>query len=130
MRKISSTAELRNSILQLENKQRMQEQEIKEQFRAAYLSIKPISIIKSILKEVVASHEIQEDLVVGAANLVADFVSKQITKGEPESESKKYLGNLVYYGLTTIVTNNSEAIRTIGECFIQSFFTNKKKQEE
>jgi hypothetical protein len=130
MKKKSSTSDLRNIILQLENRQLMQEQQLKEQFRAAYISLTPLSIIKNTLKEVAASYEIQEDLIGIAGNLTADFVSKQITKGAPESESRKNLGKLVHYGITTIVKNNSENIRTIGESILQSFFTNKKRQEE
>jgi hypothetical protein len=128
MREISSMLDLRNIILQLESRQVLQEQQLIEHFHDAYISMKPINIIKRTLKEVIASHEIQDDLINISANFAADFISKQITKGAPESYIKKYSGKFAHYCITTIVTNKSDTIRIIGECFIKSFFTKKSRK--
>lgn len=130
MKKISSTTELRNVILQLENRQVLQEQLLKEQFHATYRSLKPFNIIKSTIKEAVASHEIQENIIESVTNLAADFILKKISKADSENYLRNYFGKILHYGLTTIVATNSDKIRAIGEGFIESFFNTKKKEEK
>jgi hypothetical protein len=89
MKKITSVTELNNIILQLENRKVLQEQLLKEQFHAAYKSLKPINIIKSTIKEAFASLEIQNNIIDSAANLAAGFLSRKIVKDTPENNMKK-----------------------------------------
>ena len=128
MTKITNTSDLKSVILQLENRKKLQEQLLREQFQATYKSLRPINIIKNTIKEAVASHDIQNSIIESAANLAANFITKKVFQGTSESELKKYLGKLLHYGITTVVGKNSDAIRTIGECFVTSFLTDRKKQ--
>jgi len=129
MKKIASGTELRNVILQQENRKILQEQLLKEQFRITTKRLKLASIIRKVFMDAVASDEVQGDIIVAVANLIADFLSKRMTKGSSDSELKKYLDKLLRHGIATIVSKNADTIRIIGECFIDSFITDKRKQD-
>jgi hypothetical protein len=130
MKKITSGTELRNAILQLENRKALQEQLLKEQFYITYKRLKLLDFLKSTFMEAFASKETHNDIIDAVAKLAADFLSKKIIKGGSESKLKKQLVKLLQYGITTVVEKNSDTIQIIGESFIKSFFINKKKQEE
>lgn len=51
MEKISTSTELRAAILYLESKQFAEGIELREQFKLAYESLKPINLIKSVFVE-------------------------------------------------------------------------------
>ena len=128
MAKIKTDSDLKAVILQMENRKALQEQLLKEQFQKTYKSLKPINIIKSTIKEAVASQEIQDNVIETVANVVAGFLSKKIMSRKSEGDVKKYMEKMLQYGITTVVVNNADTIRTIGECFISSFLPNKKKE--
>ena len=131
MKKITSGTELRNAILQLENRKALQEQLLKEQFYITYKRLKLLDFLKSTFMEAFASKETHNDIIDAVAKLAADFLSKKIIEGRDlKSKLKKQLVKLLQYGITTVVEKNSDTIQIIGESFIKSFFINKKKQEE
>jgi hypothetical protein len=122
MENIRSADDLRDAILQLENRQVLQEQLLKEQFHLVYKSFTPVNIIKSTLREAISSREVQDDIIEYAANLTADFISTQFIKGSSDNYWKKYLRQLLHYGITTIITLNSDTIRSFGESLLNNFF--------
>jgi predicted transcriptional regulator len=128
MKKITSGTELRNVILQLENRKTLQEQLLKEQFHIAYKRFKLLDFFKSSFTAVFASKEKHNELIDALAKLTADFLSKKIMKESTESELKKQLEKLMQYGITTVIEKNSNSIQIIGECFINSFFINNKNE--
>jgi len=130
MKRISSTTCLKNEIVQLENRKILQEQLLKEQFQATYKTFNPMNIILNSFRDAASSKEVQEDIIESTANYIADLLSKKITQGSSEGDLKDYLGKLLHYGITTFAASNSDTIRTIGECFVESFLTTRKKQEE
>ena len=62
MKKITSGTELRNVILQLENRKVMQEQLLKKQFHATYKSLTLINLFKSAFTEAFASKETHNNI--------------------------------------------------------------------
>ncbi len=129
MKKITSGTELRNVILQLENRKVMQEQLLKKQFHATYKSLTLINLFKSAFMEAFASKETHNNIIDAVAKLTADFLSNKIIKGTSESELKKQLRKLLQYGIASVVEKNSDIIQIIGESFLKSFFINKKNEE-
>jgi len=127
MKNIKSTDELKAAILQLENRQIIQEQLLKEQFNIVYNSLKPLNLIKNTIRDLISSKEIQEDIIGYAGNVVADFVSKQFFKGSSENYVKKYARQLIHNGITTIISLYSGTIRDFGESLINKFLDRNKK---
>jgi hypothetical protein len=117
MNKITSSEELDAVIVQLEHSYYIQKQSLKEQFRLSYDSLKPVNIIKNTIRETISSPEIKDDIIEYFGNLVADYVTKQFTKGSSDNFVKKYLGQVLHYGIRTIIKLNSEAIRSLGDSF-------------
>jgi hypothetical protein len=129
MNNIRSTSDLREAILQLENRQVLQEQLLKEQFHFVYKSLTPVNIIKNTLREAISSHEVQDDIIEYAANLAADFISNQFIKGASDNYWKKYLRQLLHYGIKTIITLNSDTIRSFGESLLEKFLEKNKNDD-
>jgi hypothetical protein len=129
MENIKSADELRDVILQLEHRQVIQEQLLKEQFHIAYTSFTPANIIKNTLRQAVSSREVQDDIIEYAANLAADFITNQFIKGSSDNYWKKYLRHLLHYGITTIITLNSDTIRSFGESLLNKFLEKNKNDD-
>jgi hypothetical protein len=129
MNKITSTEELNAAILQLENRQMIQEQLLKEQLQFVYTSLKPINIIKNTIREAISSTEIHDDIIEYLGNLAADYVTELFTKGSSGNFVKKYLGQILHYGITAIIKLNTKTIRSIGESLANIFWGENKKQK-
>jgi len=119
MQKINSETGLRDAILQLESKQADEAKMLKEQFHLAYESIKPINLIKSILKEAVASRDLLDNLLNTSVGLTAGYLSKILFQGVTKSPFKKLLGTALMFGIINVVAKNPEAVKSFGNGFLK-----------
>lgn len=106
MREIHTDADLRAAIEQLEIKQAEEEQQLKEQFRLTYESVKPINLIKSTFQEAAHSTELKNNLLNTALGLATGYVSKSIFMRLSGSPLKKLLGNALLFGVTNVISKN------------------------
>ncbi|MDT8416046.1 MAG: hypothetical protein RQ735_11820 [Flavobacteriaceae bacterium] len=106
MGEIHTEADLRAAIEQLEIKQAAEGQQLKEQFRLTYESVKPINLIKSTFKEAAQSTDLKNNILNTALGLTTGFVSKTVFVGLSGSPIKKLLGNALLFGVTNIIAKN------------------------
>jgi hypothetical protein len=130
MAKITSSDELKNAIMQLETRQAIQGQLLKEQFEIVYKSLKPANIIKNAMKETLSSHEVQNDLISIAGEWVSEFLSKRILKSKSEGVLKTYIEGVVHSGLSAFINKNAESLRSAGEYVFNTIFKNNKNHNE
>ena len=121
MQKKNVETELTAAILELENRQKEEGIMLKEQFHEVYESVKPINLIKSTFKEAVASQDLREDIVNLSIGLVAGYVTKKLFQGVSDSPTKKLLGTVLQFGITTLIANNPEAIKSLGKGLFKLF---------
>jgi hypothetical protein len=126
MQTITSIAELKNAIVLLEAEQDIKAQLLKEQFFITYESLKPVNLLKSSFHEVVSSPYLMDDILGTLLGLVSGFLSKKIVVGASGNLLRKLMGSVLQFGVTNIVAQHPDAIKSIGQ-FIMSLFLRKKE---
>lgn len=129
MHKIDSEASLREAILQLENKQADESVLLKEQFKETYERVKPISLIKDILRQVGESVDVKDNLLGTSVGLTAGYISKIIFQSLTKSPVKRLIGTALMFGITNVVAKNPDVIKSLGKKVL-SVFRKRKHTEE
>jgi hypothetical protein len=128
MEKITNTTELNAAILLLENKQVEEGFLLKEQFKITYDNLKPINFIRNTFKELVTAPDFKEDLLNTSISLAAGYFSKKLAIGSTNNPFKQILGSFLQMGVTSIVSKNSDDIRTKFMDIISVIFQKKEKE--
>jgi hypothetical protein len=126
MEAITTTDELKNAIQILEFDQQIREQQLKEQVFLTIESLKPVNLIKSTLHEVVSSPYLIDNILGVAMGLTSGYISKKIALGKSVNVIRRILGSLLEFGITNIVAQNTDSIKTFGQSIYQYFLRKKK----
>jgi hypothetical protein len=127
MQSITTSDELKNAIQILEFDQQVREQQLKEHVYLAIESLKPVNLIKSTIHEVVSSPHLIDNVLGVAMGLTSGYISKKIVLGKSVNVIRKLFGTLLQFGITNVVAQNSESIKTFGQSIYQ-YFQRIKKQ--
>lgn len=127
MQTITTVAELKSAIEILEFEHSLKGQIVKEQVFLTYESLKPINLIRSTMKEVSASPYLTENVLGVIMGVSTGYLSKKLVVGSSSGVFKKLLGSIVQFGVTNIVAQNSDKLKSIGESILQNIFTKKDK---
>jgi hypothetical protein len=126
MQNITSIAGLKNSIQLLEAEQSIKEQLLKEQLFLAYESLKPVNLIRHTLKEISSSPYLIDNISGSAMGLLSGFLSRKIFVGSSGNLFKKLIGSVLQFGVTNIVAQNSDVIKSVGQTVLHHFFRKKE----
>jgi hypothetical protein len=126
MQNITSIAGLKNSIQLLEAEQSIKEQLLKEQLFLTYESLKPVNLIRHTLKEISSSPYLIENISGSAMGLLSGFLSRKIFVGSSGNLFKKLIGSVLQFGITNIVAQNSDVIKSVGQTVLHHFFHKKE----
>jgi hypothetical protein len=124
------TTELKNAIQLLEAEQAIKGQLLKEQFYITYESLKPINILKSTLKEAATSPYLIENILGSAVGLATGYVSKKIVVGASANIFRKFIGSILQFGVTNLVAQRPDVIKSFGQYIVQHIFRKKEKDSE
>jgi hypothetical protein len=91
MDKINSADKLREAIIQMEIKQHKARLMLKEEFMKTYESMKPVNLIKSSLKDLIASSSVKENLLKAAVTIATNYFLKSSSASSEKSPFKKML---------------------------------------
>ena len=125
MQTITSQVGLKEAIKELENKQSVEGQLLKEQFNITYATVKPVNLIKT-LSEVVSSPDIIASLVSATVGLTAGFFSKRLFIGASGNLVKKVFGSMLLFGVTKIIARRPEVVKLFGKRIVQHVFSKKE----
>ena len=128
MQKITTTAELKEAIRLLEIEQKAEGALLKEQFKITYESLKPVNLISNTIKDLVKSPNLKGDLLNTALSLGAGYLSKKAAVGNTSNPLKQLLGTLLQMGVTSLVSKNSGAIKSIGSELVSRLISPKKTE--
>ncbi len=120
MEKITSITQLIEAIRLLEIKQKEEEVLLKTQLKITYESLKPASLIKSTIKNLVTIPNLKTSLLTMAMSVAAGYASKKIVEGDTKNPIKQLLGSLLQMGVTSIVANKSEGLMSGISNFIKN----------
>lgn len=126
MEKITSVDELRESIRLLETKQKIQSELLKEQFKITYTSLKPANLIKNSLHELTASPDLKGGLLNAGLSLAAGYLSKKAIIGTTRNPLKNLFGILLQRGVATLVSKNSDKIKSTAIELKNTIFSKKE----
>jgi hypothetical protein len=127
MQNISSSAALKDAIQLLEVEQEIKGQLLKEQLYIAYESLKPLNLLKHTLKEISSSPYLLDNISGSAMGLLSGFLSKKIFVGASGNIIRKLIGSFLQFGVTNVVAQNSDVIKSIGQAVLQHFFRKKNQ---
>lgn len=127
MEKVTSTAELREIIRLLEIEKLHKLESLKAEANLVIQSLKPENIIKNSIQNVLNSSNLKENLINGAIGLVTGYLSKKILVGGGEHNPiKNILGNLIQFGIASLVSKNADEVKATGRDFIKSILSKKQ----
>jgi len=95
---------------------------LRNQFHLTYESLKPINLIKHTFKEVSSSTEIKEGMLNNVIGLTTGYFTKAILIGSSANPIKKILGTLLQFTVATLVSQNSDSIKSIGKIVLDKLF--------
>ena len=130
MQYITSTAALKEAIQLLEIDQEIKGQILKEQLYITYESLKPLNLLKHTLKEISSSPYLIDNISGSAMGLVSGFLSKKIFVGASGNLIRKLIGSVLQFGITNVVAQNSDVIRSIGQAVFHHFIRKKELNSE
>jgi len=122
MEKITCAAELKIAIQNLEFEHEVQGQLLKEQFFVTFESLKPVNLIKSTLHEITSSPYLLDNMLGAIMGMVSGFVSKKIAVGTSHSLIRKIAGSLLQFGVTNVVAQHSDILKSIGNFIMDKVF--------
>ena len=126
MQKISSREGLRNAIQLLEIEQNSKGDLLKKQVMLTYESLRHVNIIKNTWKDLFSSSFQGENISGIAAGLTGGYLLKKLFIGRSGNPLKKILGSIIQFGITNIIAQNSNMLKTFVPVFIK-LFSGKKK---
>jgi hypothetical protein len=121
MDNITCAAELRIAIQTLEFERDIQGQVLKEQFFVTFESLKPVNLIKNTLHEITSSPYLIDNMLGAIMGMVSGYVSKKIAVGTSHSLIRKILGSVVQFGITNVVAQHPDMLKTAGNFLIDKF---------
>lgn len=130
MQKITSVAELKNAIQLLEAEHANNGQLLKEQLLQTVESLKPVSLLKNTLKDISTSPFLIDNLLGTAMGLASGYLSRKIFIGTSGNKIKKLIGIILQFGITNVVAQNSDTIKSFGQSVFQHIFRHKEKNPE
>jgi hypothetical protein len=106
MKKIHTSEELKDAILELEAKKIVTEQALKKQFHETLETFKPSNIVKNTVSEVSASPQFKHNILNLALGLGAGYISKKIATGKKAGLLAKTAGTALQFGVASLIAKN------------------------
>jgi hypothetical protein len=125
MQNITSIAGLKDAIQVLEAEQSIRGQLLKDQLFLTYESLKPVNLIRNTLKEISSSPYLIDNIPGTIMGLASGYISKKVFTGASGNIFRKLLGLILQFGVTNVVTRNSEVIKSVGLSVFQHFLQKK-----
>lgn len=126
MEKQYTVESLREEIHALEVKQANEGKLVKEQLLITYENLKPINILKSIVKDLYSSDNYTQDFMEIVAGMTTGFVTKKLIIGKSKNPLLKLAGLALQFGMTTFVSKKFNVIKDSVIRFLSRFVKEKE----
>ena len=127
MQNISTVAELRNAIRLLEDEQASKGRLLKERLSVVYVSLMPINILKNTLKKIFGKTDMIDNLSGSVFDILGALLLKKVINGKSGNSFRNLIGSFLQMGISKIVSQNSEVIRSLIQSVFQ-YFVHKKNE--
>lgn len=130
MNPITTSAELKIAIQQLELEQKESFIALKEEFEKTKENFKLINIIKSTFKDAVNVPDLKTDIVNAAIGLTSGIMAKKLIIGKTFNPFSKLLGIALEMFVANKVTKNADQIRSTSSVIMDKLFKHKTQAEK
>ena len=103
MKKFNKNVLLDQKIAELSHKRNLELLELKDQFNVVIESVKPINIVKQTFSSFYNTPQKKLNILELATSFIGGYVSKKIVVGNSNSIIKNLLGNVLQYGISTVI---------------------------
>jgi hypothetical protein len=128
MQTITNAAELQKAIQLLQEEEVVKRKLLQEEFRNTVESFRPINLLKKAVKDVSASSELMDNIIGHVAGLASGYLSNKIFVGKSGNLLKKIIGVILQLGISKVVSQHPDAVRSLGR-FVIDFFLRKKETD-
>jgi len=125
MEKITNSAELTEAIQLLEIEKYVSGQELKKEFFNIFNGFHTGNIIKSVVKEVVSSPFIIENILGSVISLATGYFSNKLFIGVSGKLFGKLFGSYIQSTVKSVFTRPPSTLKSIGQTFFQNILHKK-----
>jgi hypothetical protein len=125
MQNITSTKDLKNAIQLLAVEQDIKGHLLKDQFYLTIESLKPMNLLKNALHDISSSPKLIDNILATTMGIASGFLINRVFVGASGSLIRKLLGSVLQFGVTNVVAQHPETIKSLGEVIMQ-FILRKK----
>lgn len=126
MQPITSIDDLRKAIELLEVEQKQKGRILNEQFFLTYERFKPVNLITRTITDIAKSPFLIDNIMGTAMGLATGFLSKKLFIAGSGSQLRKLIGTVLQFGVTNVIAQNSEAIKSFGRSLFRNFIHKKE----
>ena len=112
---------LSQAIAVLEIRQREEKFLIKEEATEFVDSLKPVNLLRSVVRSVRDSPETKDDIIHGVVGLGTGFLAKKVLLGSLQGPLKKILGFVMQSAITSATVKYPEVIKNKGIDIFKNF---------
>jgi len=127
---ITNAIDLRKSILQLEAKQKQELQLIKIDLEELMENLKPVNLVKQTLEDVIASKEIQADVIDLSLGTISGMLIKKMIVGKSNNTILNFTGKVVENFVSQKIIKERNTIHFLGSKFMSMFASKIEKTED
>ena len=113
MQKITTAAELKKAIQELEYKQANEWSLLKSELTHTYSNFTPLSLLKNTFREVTAATDFKDNLLGSVIGLAAGYLSKGLIGGGSPKAIRNIAGSLLQVEVSTVIARNFSRIKSI-----------------
>jgi hypothetical protein len=125
MQKITTVAGLKSAIISLEAEQYEKGRQLKKQVYITLDSLRPVNLIRSSLRDIFSSGDLIGNISGTTLGLAGGFLLKKLFVGRSGNLFKKLLGSLLQFGLTNMISKNSDFLKSVGQVVWNHLFQRK-----
>jgi hypothetical protein len=126
MEKQHTAESIKRMIAELEIRQKKEGQLLKEELEFTISNLRPVNIVKSLLKEFYSSENVLDELISTAISVTSGFVTKKIVVGKSKNQLLKLFGLVLQFGMTTMISKKFNALKENISNFVARFLKEKE----
>jgi hypothetical protein len=122
MFKHKSITLLQGKILMLEENILLEKARMSQYYADTKDELKPINLLRKVL----TSSPIKENIVDAAVGMTAGYLAKKLIVRTSHHPLMNMFGSLIQFAVSRIIENNPEAIKSIGEGVLKVIFAKRQ----
>lgn len=126
MKHSDSVTALQQLILTKEAELELEGRLLKICLHTTYEKLKPINLIKSSIKEAIASPNLKSNIVNTVLGLATGFIAKKLVVGKTHNPLSKIAGMLIEVGVANKVTANADDIKSVAHLLLNKVINNTR----